>query len=162
MDENLINKVNPNYYDIINFPKIRTTKDSFSIFHLSSRSLTAHLDELQLLLSALKLDFDVIGISETKEQSSRFLSNVNLDGYILYSQCSNTSAGGVGLYVKENLDHMVWLEDDWRWIWNYMSRNQKCEKSKYSLCLHLQTSKHWHKEIYWVHGRDHAQDFQGK
>ena len=107
MDENLINKVNSDYYDLINFPKIRTTADSFSIFHLNLRSLTAHFHELQLLLSALKLNFDVLGISETKEQSSGFLSNVDLDSYIFYSQCSNTSAGGVGLYVKENLDHMI-------------------------------------------------------
>ena len=44
MDENLINKVNSNYYDILNFPKIRTTMDSFSIFHLNLRSLTVHFD----------------------------------------------------------------------------------------------------------------------
>ena len=52
MDENLINKVNSNYYDITSFPKIRTTKESFYIFHLNLRGLTAHFDELRLLLSA--------------------------------------------------------------------------------------------------------------
>ena len=46
MDENLINKVNSDYYDLINFPKIRKTADSFSIFHLNLRSLTAHFLEL--------------------------------------------------------------------------------------------------------------------
>ena len=135
MDENLINKVNSDYYDLINFPKIRTTADSFSIFHLNLRSLTAHFHELQLLLSALKLNFDVIGISETKEQSSGFLSNVDLDGYIFYSQCSNTSAGGVGLYVKENLDHMIRYdlsiaEDEFETIWTEI----KNAKSQNILC----------------------------
>ena len=135
MDENLIHKVNSDYYDLINFPKIRKTADSFSVLHLNSRSLTAHFNELQLLLSALKLNFDVIGISETKEQSSGFLSSVDLDGCIFYSQCSNTSAGGVGLYVKENLDHMIRydlsiVEDEFETIWaeikNAKSQNILC------------------------------------
>ena len=135
MDENLINKVNSDYYDLINFLKIRKTADPFSIFHLNLRSLTAHFHELQLLLSALKLNFDVIGISETKEQSSGFLSNVDLDRYIFYYQCSNTSAGGVGLYVKENLDHMIRydlsiVEDEFETIWGEI----KNAKSQNILC----------------------------
>ena len=67
MDENLIHKVNSNYQDIISFQKNRKTKNSFSLFHSNLRSLSAHFDELQLLLIALKLQFDVIGISESKE-----------------------------------------------------------------------------------------------
>ena len=80
---------------------------SFSLFHSNLRSLSAHFDELQLLLTALKSQFDVIGTSETREQSKGFLTNVNLDGYILHSQPSNSSAGGVALYVESNLDHFV-------------------------------------------------------
>ena len=68
---------------------------SFSLFHANLRSLSAHLDELQLLLKTLKVDFDIIGISETKEQSGGFLKNVNLDGYSIHSQHSNSAAGGV-------------------------------------------------------------------
>ena len=86
------------------------------------RSLLAHFDELQLLLTALKSQFDVIGISETREQSQGFLTNVNLDGYILRSQPSKSSAGGVALYVKSNLDHFVKddlssLKDEFETLW---------------------------------------------
>ena len=73
MDDNLIHKVNSKYYDIIDFPQIKKNSHAFSIFHLNIRSLSAHLEELQLLLNALKINFDVIGISETKEQSGGFL-----------------------------------------------------------------------------------------
>ena len=69
LDENLIHKVNSNYQDIISFQKIRKTKNSFSLFHSNLRSLSSHFDELQLLLNALKLQFDVIGISESKEMA---------------------------------------------------------------------------------------------
>ena len=81
------------------------TKDCFSLFHVNLRSLSAHIDEMQALLTALKLRFDVIGVSETKEQAGGFLKNVTLNGYVLHSQHSSSSAGGVALYVKEDLQH---------------------------------------------------------
>ena len=85
MDESLIHAVNSKYYDVSTFPQIKKMTKSFSLFHSNLRSLSAHFDELQLLLTALKSQFDVIGISETREQSQGFLTNVNLDGYILHS-----------------------------------------------------------------------------
>ena len=68
MDENLIHKVNSDYYDIITFPKTMKTKDCFSLFHVNLRSLSAHIDEMQALLTALKLRFDVIVVSEQKNK----------------------------------------------------------------------------------------------
>ena len=66
-------KINSKYYDIVSFPQARKARDSFSLFHINLRSLSAHLDELQLLLTALKLKYDVICISETKEQTHGLL-----------------------------------------------------------------------------------------
>ena len=45
----------------------RSLSKYFSLFHTSLRSLAKHFDELQSLLSTLLTKFDVIGISETKE-----------------------------------------------------------------------------------------------
>ena len=135
MDENLIHKVNSDYYDIITFPKTMKTKDCFSLFHVNLRSLSAHIDEMQALPTALKLRFDVIGVSETKEQAGGFLKNVTLNGYVLHSQHSSSSAGGVALYVKENLQHMIrddisTCEDEFETIWieikNSKSQNVLC------------------------------------
>ena len=135
MDENLIHKVNSKYYDIVSFPQIRTTRDSFSLFHANLRSLSAHLDELQLLLTALKMKFDIIGISETKEQAHGFLNNVNFNGYIIHSQHSKCSAGGVALYVKSTLDYMLRddlsvIENEYETLWveikNSKSQNVLC------------------------------------
>ena len=94
-------KVNSDYYNIITFPKTMKTKDCFSLFHADVRSLSAHIDEMQALLTDLKLRFDVIGVSETKEQAGGFLRNGTLSGYVLHSQHSSSSAGGVALYVKD-------------------------------------------------------------
>ena len=135
MDDNLIHKVNSKYYDIIDFPQIKKNSHAFSIFHLNIRSLSAHLEELLLLLNALKIKFDVIGISETKEQSGGFLKNVDLHGYTIHSQHSNSEAGGVALYVKSNLDYIIRedlnvLENEFETIWveikNKKSQNVLC------------------------------------
>ena len=135
MDGNLIHKVNSKCYDIIDFPQIKKNSHAFSIFHLSIRSLSAHLEELQLLLNALKINVDVIGISETKEQFGGFLKNVDLHGYTILSQHSNSEAGGVALYVRSNLDYIIRddlnvLENAFETIWvgikNKKSQNVLC------------------------------------
>ena len=72
MDENIIHTVNSNYYDSTTFAQIQKARDSLSLFHTNLRSLSAHFDELQLLLTALKAQSDVIGISETREQAKVF------------------------------------------------------------------------------------------
>ena len=101
LDENLVHIINSKYYEIQDMSDLSRAKDSFSLLHSNLRSRSAHVDELKLLLDCMKLSFDIIGISETKEQVIKsFLSNVNLSGYDFYSQPSNSSAGGVALYVN--------------------------------------------------------------
>ena len=79
MDENLIHKVNSRYYDIIDFSRVK--KYPHQLFHVNLRSLSAYIDKLHQLLNTLKFNFDIIGISETKEQISGFLKNVLINGY---------------------------------------------------------------------------------
>ena len=75
---------------------------------MNVRSLSAHHDELLVLLSGLKFTFDIIGLSETKEQCEKgFLSNVNLAGYNIHSQPTKSSNGGVAMYVKSSLNYKI-------------------------------------------------------
>ena len=46
-------------------------------------------------------------MSETKEQAGGFLKNVTINGYVMHSQHSSSSAGGVAMYVKEDLQHIM-------------------------------------------------------
>ena len=57
MDENLIHKVNSKYYDIINFTMVNKNPNSLLMFHINLWSLSAHVEELQLLLKSLKANF---------------------------------------------------------------------------------------------------------
>ena len=117
----------------------------FLFFHINLRSFSAHLDELHLLPCSSKMTFDVIGISETKEQvANGFLTNVNLKGYAFYSQSSNFSAGGVGLCIRTNLNYSIRenlniLEDEFECI---CVEIKKCKKPKHIMPLRIQTSKH--------------------
>ena len=81
-----------------NLSSLKLPSSAFSLFHMNIRSLSAHFDELLQLLGTFKFNFDVIGISETKEKlSDGFLSNVTLPGYNMHSQPTKSSAGGVAL-----------------------------------------------------------------
>ena len=108
MDENLVNAINSKYYDISEPRNVYNSKSSFSLFHSNLRSPSKHIDELQTLLRSTEMPFDIIGVSETKQQVDRgFLTNVNLNGYDFYSQPSKTSAGGVAIYIKSSLNYAI-------------------------------------------------------
>ena len=94
IDENLAHTINSRYMEISDLSKLQDTKDSFSLFHLNIRSLSAHCDELLLLLSSFTLSVDVIDISEGKEPiDCGFLTNVNISGYAIHSTPTKSSAG---------------------------------------------------------------------
>ena len=53
------------------------------------------------MFSALGVSFDLLGISETKQQTGKhFISNVNIEGYHIYTQPSRSVAGGVAICVN--------------------------------------------------------------
>ena len=132
MDEKLVNAINSKYYDISELCNVYSSKSSFSLFHSNLRSLSKHIEELQILLRSAKIPFDIIGVSETKEQVDKgFLTNVNLYGYDFYSQPSNASAGGVAIYIKSSLNYVIRddlnrTEDEFECIWVEI-KNSKCQ-----------------------------------
>ena len=107
VNENYLQAIDSKYYDITDFMSLnRSLSKYFALFHTNVRSLAKHFNELQSLLSTLQSKFDVIGISETKENIDKgFLSIVDLSGYHMYTQPSKSAAGGVAIYVNDKLNH---------------------------------------------------------
>ena len=67
------------------------------------RSLSKNISLLEDILLTVKKTPNVIAISETKlNDNSR--QNVNIPGYTFLNTNSKTAAGGVGLYVSEDLE----------------------------------------------------------
>ena len=75
------------------------------MFHVNLNSLDAHLDDLHATLDLLGFPFQVIGVSETRENVLRgFKMNNALHGYNLHSQPSSSAEGGVALYTSKSLN----------------------------------------------------------
>ena len=106
------------------------------MFHVNTRSLSKNFDQLLSILSASNISFDVLGITETKQQTDKgFLTNVNIDGYHMYTQPPKSLAGGVAIYVNNKLDHfkrddLSILHEDFESIWIEI----KNKKGKNFLC----------------------------
>ena len=102
--------VNSKYYNVSNFNKIKIDKkSSFGLVHINIASLNKHFDDLDELLSRLKFDFDVIGISEHKiSKDGHPSNNISLSGYDEFIfEPTGTTHGGAGFYIKSGLDYVV-------------------------------------------------------
>ena len=109
-DETLSSLVNSRYYDIKQFNSIKFDKpSSFSLMHVNVASLNAHIDDLKTVLSRLKTNFDVIGISEHKISHNNLPSNnIDIPGYNEFIfEPTATTHGGTGFFIKNDLDFMV-------------------------------------------------------
>ena len=136
IDHNIINIVNSKYHSLDEINKIKLPRQNFSIFHTDIRSLSKHFDLLHSQLSTINIPFVVIGISESKQQLDKsFLVNVDIKGYLMYTQPTKSSCGGCAIYVDSQLDHhvrndLLVLEDDSETIWveinNHKSKNFLC------------------------------------
>jgi hypothetical protein len=97
------NCVNCKYYSADEFSSLSSNCKSFSLLHLNISSLEKHFDELSSLPFLLHHSFDIIGISETRLNSSSS-SNVFLPNYSFIDTKSTSRAGGVGLYISNKLN----------------------------------------------------------
>ena len=103
IENNIPNPINSKYYYFHDFENmiLSSNKSYFSLFHVNLNSLDAHLDDLHATLDLLGFPFQVIGVSETRENVLRgFKMNNALHGYNLHSQPSRSAAGGVALYTR--------------------------------------------------------------
>ena len=140
MDNNILYDINFDHYTPHEFHSkvcIRNaiSKKPFSIIHCNIRSLSANFDSLSTLLSDLQHNFSVIGISETRLLVGREqITNTSIPGYTFFSQPSVQEAGGVGLYIRDDLefhlrDDLCISTGDYECIWieiHRKSRNIVC------------------------------------
>ena len=118
------------------------TRENFSIFHANIRSLSKHNDSLHAQLCSTNIPFDVIGITETKQQVDKdFLVNVDLEGYKMHTQPSKSCA----VYVNSHLDHIIrddlsTPDDNYEVLWVKI-KNDKSKNFPFC-CLYRHPSTH--------------------
>ena len=144
IDENIISTINSKYYSVDEINKVQLDKQHFPVFHTNIRGLSKHHDTLHTQFGMINIPFDVMGISETKERiDNEFTTNVELEGYSMYSQPSKSLCGGCTIYVNSQLDHQVRidlsvLEEEYETIW--VESNNKKDKNFLCCCLYRHPS----------------------
>ena len=78
---------------------------NFDLLHVNARSLCKNYDDLLQLLSCLKHDLSVIGVSETWFNTTTDINMFQIPGYSFVHICrAEKIGGGVCLYIKDNLE----------------------------------------------------------
>ena len=80
-----------------------SNQKGFSIFHCNIRSLEKNKSLLHDILCPVKTTPDIIAISESKINENTS-ANLNIPGYAFVNINSKTQAGGVGLYLSNDLE----------------------------------------------------------
>ena len=115
-DLNLCNhRIQSNYYCPHSFNVLRNRLSSldddfkFSLLHNNVRSVRRNLENLQVhLLDELGHHLSVIGVSETKITKTSLLDfNPSIAGYEFEYVPTPLAAGGVGMYIKGDLNYTV-------------------------------------------------------
>ena len=103
-DENISKYFEPN--EIIS-PK-SDVKTTLNTLHLNISSLPAHVNKLQNLLSACSVDFDIIGISESRLlKNKKHLLNIDIQNYNIEHCTTESTCGGTLLYIKNNIKYKL-------------------------------------------------------
>ena len=72
-----------------------------SFFHLNINSLSKNFDNFNHLINELKLEFDILGISESRTLKSQSLNTkVSLQNYVIEQTSTESAAGGALLYIN--------------------------------------------------------------
>ena len=102
------------YFSVTELNKSVPVGNSIGALHLNISSLNHNSEQLQTLLSVIDYKFDIIAISETRIKSSNPpISPIHLDGYNeIISTPTDSSAGGVGLFISRNCNFSVQPRDD--------------------------------------------------
>ena len=73
-------------------------------------SLSYNFEQFHALLSELGINFDIIGITETRLKRDILRTNIDLKGYSFEHTPTEASCGGTLLYLKNNINNT--LRDD--------------------------------------------------
>ena len=98
--------INCKYMSIDDLNSLELNQNNKSFLHLNISSLPYHIDELRTVLSQCKSPFDVIGITESRIRKDKTLyTDISLDGYSHEHQPTESSAGGVLIYLSNDINY---------------------------------------------------------
>ena len=78
--------------------------NDLSLLHCNIRSLYKNIDKLEEIVTPCSKPPDIIALSETRIKETSIIAT--LPGYNFINENSQTQAGGVGAYIKNNLKYL--------------------------------------------------------
>ena len=100
------NSVSCDYYTPYELNKIKVKQEDLSVLRHNISSLSVHIDDLKNFLSELRIKFDIICISASRlSQKNPQTTNINLAGYNIEQAQTESSAGGVLLYISQKFSY---------------------------------------------------------
>ena len=93
------------YYELDEISDLlSSTSPNRSFFHLNISSLIFHFDELLVSTAENKLNFDFLGISETRLKLNRnSLNPISMPGYNIEHTLTESSNGGINYKLRKGL-----------------------------------------------------------
>ena len=89
-------------YDAVSNSMSESSNSHLYFVHINIASLSKNFDKLNLFLSQLPKKVDVICLSETRLKTDK-INSVQLPGYDLFCNNSDTAAGGSAIFVNKQL-----------------------------------------------------------
>ena len=81
---------------------MRNSNQNAKFFHLNINSLSKKFDNFNLLINELKLESDILCISESRPLKSQSLNtNVSLQSYVIEQTLTESTGGGALLYINK-------------------------------------------------------------
>ena len=84
--------------------KVPNMKNSLSLFHINTCSLSKTFEDLEYLLKTTNTNFNIIAISETRIlKNTKIVKNINIPNFSYQFTPTESTAGGTLLYVADRL-----------------------------------------------------------
>ena len=94
------------YYNFDQFNEMFDTNvfNGFNTLHLNISSLPYNFDQLETLLTTLKVKFDILGITESRLNTGKQpINNIDLQRYVVESTLTDASCSGAIYQQKHKL-----------------------------------------------------------
>ena len=98
------------YYNFDQFNEMFDTNvfNGFNTLHLNISSFPYNFDQLETLLTTLKVKLDILGITESRLKTGKQpINNIDLKGYVVESTPTDASCGGAVLYINKNINYKL-------------------------------------------------------
>ena len=90
------------YFDADRISSLKITSTDLFIIHINIRSLNKNIDDLLEFLTELGTHPNIICLTEARLKQNS-LVNTQIPGYKFCHVDSDTNAGGVGIYIDEEI-----------------------------------------------------------